>query len=371
MQTLFQLCQTLIDRKGSDLHLITGSPPRVRVDGSLLTLDGPAFSATDIQRLLSEMSNEGGRQEPEDINVGDTSIEIPGLGRFRCHIYSQRGLPAVALRAIPLAIPSFGELGLPSVVGELLRKPQGLLFITGPSGCGKSTTLAAMVDLINQERRAHIVTIEDPIEFLHTHKSSVVNQREIGRDAPDFQTALKGILRQDPDVVCLGEVRDWLAIQAAFMYAETGHLTLATLHTNSAIQTINRVVSVCPPHQQIEIRTQLSFALEGILSQRLVPRLAGKGRVLALEVLVPTPAVRNLIREGKIHQIYSIMQTGQARHGMQTMNQALADLCKQQEISAKEAKNLSPHPEEIFKLLERGGREQKSHSSGVARLRSR
>ncbi len=371
MQTLSQLCQILIDRKGSDLHLITGSPPRIRVDGSLLTLDVPSLSATGIQRLVAEILNEEGRQDAKGMNEVDTSFGIPDIGRFRCHIYTQRGMPAVALRAIPLAVPSFGELGLPTVIRELVRKPQGLLFITGPSGSGKSTTLAAMIDLINQERRAHIVTIEDPIEFLHDNKSSVVNQREIGRDARDFQTALTGTLRQDPDVVCLGEVRDWMAIQAAFMCAETGHLTLATLHTNSAIQTLNRLVSMCPPHQQTEILTQLSFALEGILSQRLVPRLAGKGRALALEVLVPTPAVRNLIREGKIHQIYSIMQTGQARHGMQTMNQALVDLCRQQKISPKEAKSLSPHPEELFKLLERVSREQKPHSSGFARLRSR
>lgn len=371
MNTLSQLCQILIDRKGSDLHLITGSSPRMRIDGSLQTLDGPSLSEADIQRLVSEMLTQGRRQVAEEMKDIDTSFGFPGIGRFRCHVYTQRGMPAVALRAIPLAVPSFGELGLPSVIRELVRKPQGLLFITGPAGSGKSTTLAAMIDLINQERRAHIVTIEDPIEFLHSHKSSVVTQREIGRDAPDFQTALTGTLRQDPDVVCLGEVRDWMAIQAAFMCAETGHLTLATLHTNSAIQTLNRLLSVCPPQQQMEIRTQLSFALEGILSQRLVPRLAGKARALALEVLVPTPAVRNLIREGKIHQIYSIMQTGQARHGMQTMNQALVDLCKRQEISPKEAKILSPHPEELLKLLERAGRGQKHPSPNVAPLRSR
>jgi len=353
MQTLNQLCQILIDRKGSDLHLITGSPPRIRVDGSLLILDGPSLGATDVQRLVSEMLTEHDHRGAERLNEIDASFGIPGIGRFRCHVYTQRGMPAVALRAIPIAVPSFGELGLPSIIRELVRKPQGLLFITGPAGSGKSTTLAAMIDLINEERRAHIVTLEDPIEFLHSHKSSVVNQREIGRDAPDFQTALTGTLRQDPDVVCLGEVRDWMGIQAAFICAETGHLTVATLHTNSAIQTLNRLISVCPPYQQADIRTQLSFALEGILSQRLVPRLAGKGRALALEVLIPTPAVRNLIREGKIYQIYSIMQTGQARHGMQTMNQALVDLCKRQEISSKEAKNISPHPEELVKLLSR------------------
>jgi twitching motility protein PilT len=371
MYTLNQLCQILIERKGSDLHLITGTPPRIRVDGSLLPLDRSALNAADIRRLVSEMLNEGGYQQVERLSDLDASFGFPDIGRFRCHVYTQRGMPAVALRAIPLTIPSVRELGLPPVIQELVRKPQGLLFITGPSGSGKSTTLAAMIDLINQERRAHIVTIEDPIEFLHSHKSCVVNQREIGRDAPDFQTALTSMLRQDPDVVCLGELRDWMAIQAGFMCAETGHLTLATLHTNSAIQTLNRLVSMCPIHQQTEVRTQLSFALEGILSQRLVPRLSGKGRALALEILVPTPAVRNLIREGKIHQIYSIMQTGQARHGMQTMNQALVDLCKEQEISPKEAKNLSSHPEEFFKLLERAGKVEKSHPSSVARLRSR
>ena len=371
MQTFCQFCQTLIDRKGSDLHLTTGSPPRIRVDGSLQTLGGPSLTATDLRRLVSEMLKEGECGEPEGMGDFDTSFGIAGVGRFRCHVYTQRGMPSLAVRAIPFAVPSFKELGLPTIIRELVKKPQGLLFITGPAGSGKSTTLAAMIDLINQERRAHIVTIEDPIEFLHSQKSSVVSQREIGRDAPDFQTALAGTLRQDPDVVCLGEVRDWMAIQAAFMFAETGHLTLATLHTNSAVQTLNRLVSVCPPHQQAEIRAQLSFALEGILSQRLVPQATGKGRVLALEVLVPTPAVRNLIREGKNHQIYSILQTGQARHGMQTMNQALADLCKRQEISPKEAKAISPHPEELFKLLERAGREHQLPSSTVARLRSR
>ena len=371
METLSQFCQKLIERKGSDLHLITGSPPRIRVDGSLQTLEGPSLTATDLRRLISELLKEAECPETEGMGAIDTSFGISGVGRFRCHIYKQGGMPAVAVRAIPFAVPSCKELGLPPIIREMVKKPQGLLFITGPAGSGKSTTLAAMIDLINQERRAHIVTIEDPIEFLHSHKSSVVTQKEIGKDAPDFQTALAGTLRQDPDVVCLGEVRDWKAIQAAFMFAETGHLTLATLHTNSAVQTLNRLVSVCPPHQQAEVRVQLSFALEGILSQRLVPRATEKGRVLALEVLVPTPAVRNLIREGKIHQIYSILQTGQARHGMQTMNQALADLCKRQEISPKDAKAISPNAEELFKLLERAGRERQSPSSTVARLRSR
>lgn len=353
MQTLSQLCQILMDRKGSDLHLVTGSPPRIRVDGCLLTLDGPSLTAMDVQRLRSDLLTEYGHRGGENLTEFDASFGIPGIGRFRCHVSTQRGTPSLALRAIPMTVPSFEKLGLPPVIRELVRKPKGLVFITGPAGSGKSTSVAAMIDLINEERRVHIVTIEDPIEFLHSHKGSIVNQREIGLDAPDFPTALAGTLRQDPDVVCLGELRDWLAVQAALMCAETGRLTLATCRTNSVIQTINHLISLGPPQLQMDLRINLSAALEGVLSQRLVPRSAGKGRVLALEVLVPTPAVRNLIREGKIHQIYSIMQTGQARHGMQTLNQALVDLCKRQEISPNEAKKISPHPEELLKLLGR------------------
>lgn len=371
MRTLAQLCQILVDRKGSDLHLIPGSSPRIRVDGCLVALDGPSLTAEGIQQLLSEMQTEKDQQSRENQSEIDTTTSFGGLGRFRCHVYTQRGRPAAALRAIPATLPSFGELGIPAVIRDLTRKSQGLLFVTGPAGSGKSTTVAAMIDLMNEERRAHIVTIENPIEFLHSHKSSIVTQREIGRDAPDLQTALKGILRQDPDIVYLGELKDYGDIHAAFMCVETGRLALATLHSNSAIQTLHCLISAFPPHQQVDVRVQLSTALEGVLSQRLVPHASGKGRVLVLEVLVPTPAVRNLIREGKIQQIYSIMQTGQAKHGMQTLNQALADLCKRQEISPKEAKKRSPNPEEFFKLLERGGREQRSHSSSLGRLRSK
>ena len=260
---------------------------------------------------------------------------------------------------------------MPSIVRDLIKKPQGLLLITGPAGSGKSTTIATMIDAINADRHAHIVTVEDPIEFLHPHKSGLVNQREIGIDTQDFQTALKGILRQDPDVVCLGELGDRQAVQSALTLAETGHLTLATLPTNSAVQTLTRLVSVYPAHQQPDLRNQLSMVFEGMVSQRLVPHVSGRGRILALEILVPTPAVRNLIREDKIHQIHSMMQTGQARHGMQTMNQALADLYKCKAISSQVARAHSSNPEELSRLLDRAGRDQRPYASNLTHLRSK
>lgn len=371
MPTLSQLCQILIDRNGSDLHLTVGSPPRIRVDGRLSMLEGSPLTTTDVQQLVSEMLTEREQKRREELTDIDASISLPGVGRFRCHVYSQRGSLAAALRVIPAAILSFEELGLPSIVRDLVKKPQGLVLITGAAGSGKSTTMATMIDAINADRHAHIVTVEDPIEFLHPHKSGLVNQREIGIDAQDFQTAFKGILRQDPDVVCLGEVRDREAVQTALTIAETGHLTLATLPTNSAIQTLTRLVSVYPPHQQPEIRTQLSMVFEGILSQRLVPHVSGKGRMLALEILVPTPAVRNLIREDKIHQIHSMMQTGQARYGMQTMNQALADLYKCKAISSQVARAHSSNPEELSRLLDRAGRDQRPYASNLTHLRSK
>ena len=371
MPTLSQLCQILMDRRGSDLHLTAGSPPRVRVAGRLVTLEGSPLTTTEVKQLVSEMLNNGQQERQANQMEVDASVSIPGIGRFRCHVYMQRGSPAAALRAIPMNIPTFEELGLPPIVRELVKKPRGLLLVTGPAGSGKSTTLAAMIDLINEERPVHIVTIEDPIEYIHTHKSGLVNQREIGVDAQDFRSALEGILRQDPDVVCLGELRDWEAVQAACTIAETGHLTLATLHTNTAIQTLNRLVSVSPSHLRPEVRTQLSMVFEGILSQRLVPHSSRKGRVLALEILVPTQAVRNLIQEDKIHQIYSMMQTGQERHGMQTMNQALVDLYKREIISSQVARAFTPHPEELSRLLDRAGRESRTHLSHFSRLRSK
>ena len=371
MPTLSQLCQILLDRQGSDLHLTVGSPPQVRIDGRLSRLEGSPLTTTDVQQLVSEMLTGKEQQRREKLTDIDVSLSIQNVGRFRCHVYSQRGSPAAALRVIPTTIQSFEDLGLPSIVRDLVKKPQGLLLITGAAGSGKSTTMATMIDAINANRHAHIVTLEDPIEFLHPHKSGLVNQREIGIDAQDFQTALKGILRQNPDVVCMGDLRDREAVQSALTLAETGHLTLATLPTNSAIHTLTRLVSMHPPHQHPDIRTQLSMVFEGILSQRLVPHVSGRGRMLALEILVPTPAVRNLIRDDKIHQIHSMMQTGQARHGMQTMNQALADLYKCKAISSQVARAHSSNPDELSKLLDRAGRDQRPYASNLTHLRSK
>ena len=363
------LCE-LTRMGGSDLHLVAGSVPRLRVDGHLRPLESPILTCQDINRLAEGLLTEVQRHQLTQTGEWDGAYSVPDVGRFRFHVYSQRGSLAMAIRAVSGTIPTFEELGLPPVVEELLRKPQGLILVTGPTGSGKSTTLATMLDRINEERRAHIISLEDPIEILHIHKKSLVSQMEVGSDVREFQSALKGILRQDPDVVFLGELRDLETIHSALTMAETGHLTVATLHTNSAIHTLTRLVSVFPSHQQQEIRIQLSMALEGILAQRLLPRLKGNGRVLALEILIPSPAIRNLIREDKIHQMYSLMQTGQAQYGMQTMNQALTDLVSQRIISPDLAMGLTSLPDELAKLLERNGRDR-TGSMSLARLRPR
>ena len=267
----------------------------------------------------------------------DFSFGVQDLSRFRANLFMQRGAVAGAFRTIPFQIQAFSELGLPQVLAELCNKPRGLVLVTGPTGSGKSTTLAAMIDKINRERHEHIITIEDPIEYLHPHKSCVVNQREVGTDTTSFKQALKHILRQDPDVVLIGEMRDLETIEAALVTAETGHLVFATLHTNSAAQTINRIIDVFPPNQQSQIRAQLSFVLEGVIAQSLVPKADGQGRVPAMEIMIPNAAIRNLIREDKIHQIYSQMQIGQGKSGMQTMNQCLANLFLRRLISLEEA----------------------------------
>ncbi|MGB0909426.1 MAG: type IV pilus twitching motility protein PilT [Nitrospirales bacterium] len=368
MRTLYDLCQLVVDRVGSDLHLAAESVPWIRVDGRLQVLDGPPFTGDDISRCLQELLNQEQQAHFDEHKEVDCSFTVDRIGRFRCHIYMQRGSAAVALRLIPHRAPSFDELDLPSTLSDLIHKPQGLLLIAGPTGSGKSTTFSAMIDGINRARSAHIVTLEDPIEFEYVPKKSLITQREIGADAPDFHSALKGVLRQDPDVVGLGELRDLETIRSALTVAETGHLTLATVHTNSAIQTLNRLIAVYPPHQQDEVRAQLALVLEGVVSQRLIPCAVGRGRVLAIEVLIPTPAVRNLIREDKIHQIYSIMQTGQAKHGMQTMNQALADLCKRRMITSQVALRSTSLPEELSRLLDRAGGDRVS-SGRLSHLR--
>lgn len=352
---MHQLLSIMVNSGGSDLHITIGSKPQIRVDGELSPLEEfPVLTSTDTKMLCYSILTESQKQKFEEQNELDFSFGIKGLSRFRGNLFIQRGSVAGVFRTIPYRIMTFEELGLPPVVAELADKSKGLVLVTGATGSGKSTTLATIIDKINKERHEHIITVEDPIEFLHPHKNCLVNQREIGSDTKDFQYALKHILRQDPDVVLVGELRDKETIEAALTIAETGHLCLATLHTNSAVQTINRIIDVFPPHQQPQVRAQLSFVLEGILCQQLLPKIGGKGRVMAMEILVPNPAIRNLIREDKLHQVYSQMQMGQTKSGMQTMNQALASLVQRRLIRLEDAYIYSPDPEELKQLLAGG-----------------
>ncbi|NWF51595.1 MAG: type IV pilus twitching motility protein PilT [Nitrospirae bacterium] len=351
MAALYDLLKLMVERGASDLHITTGSPPRLRIDGKLLPIDHPVLSPSDTKALCYSVLTDAQKHRFEENNELDLSFAIKGVSRFRANIFMQRGAVAGAFRLIPFEIKSFKELGLPEILNEIVKKSSGLVLVTGPTGCGKSTTLAAMVDRINQERSAHIITVEDPIEYLHLHKKCLINQREVTTDTKSFKDALRYILRQDPDVVLVGEMRDLETIETALTVSETGHLTLATLHTNSAAQTINRIIDVFPPHQQEQIRAQLSMVLEGILAQQLVPKKSGQGRVLALELLIPNPAIRNLIREDKVHQIYSMMQTGQAKFGMQTMNQSLFELYTKGLISYDDAVGRSYLPEELISWI--------------------
>jgi twitching motility protein PilT len=349
--TMHDLLTIMIERGASDLHITTGTPPQIRLHGKLTPLTKfERLTPQDTQRLAYSVLNEGQKQKFEEDNELDLSFGIQGLARFRCNVYRQRGAVASAIRVIPIKIRTFDELGLPTIVEQLADRPKGLILVTGPTGSGKSTTLAAMVDKINNERTEHIMTIEDPIEFVHNHKKCLVNQREVFSDTQSFKNALKYILRQDPDVVLVGEMRDLETISAALTIAETGHLTLGTLHTNSCAQTINRIIDVFPTSQQSQVRAQLSLVLEGVLSQQLIPTPDGRGRVMSLEIMVTTPAIRNLIREEKVHQIYSAMQAGQ-KFGMQTMNQSLLDLVQKRKISREEALNRSTLPEELAQQL--------------------
>ena len=349
--TMHDLLTIMIERGASDLHITTGTPPQIRLHGKLTPLTQfERLTPQDTQRLAYSVLNEGQKQKFEEDNELDLSFGIQGLARFRCNVYRQRGAVAAAIRVIPIKIRSFDELGLPPVIEQLSDRPKGLILVTGPTGSGKSTTLAAMVDKINNERTEHIMTIEDPIEFVHHHKKCLVNQREVFSDTQSFKNALKYILRQDPDVVLVGEMRDLETIAAALTIAETGHLTLGTLHTNSCAQTINRIIDVFPTSQQSQVRAQLSLVLEGVLSQQLIPTADGRGRVMALEIMITTPAIRNLIREEKIHQMYSSIQSG-SKHGMQTMNQSLADLVKRRLITREDGMNRSTLPDELTQLL--------------------
>jgi twitching motility protein PilT len=353
--TLNQLLKEMVAQGGSDLHVTTNSPPQVRVHGHLRPLDGisPMTPAETKQLCYSILTDNQKHRLEEDLEI-DLSFGIKGLARFRANIFHQRGAMAGVFRQIPFEIKGFKELALPSVVEKLCEKPRGLILVTGPTGSGKSTTLAAMLDKINRERAEHMITIEDPVEFLHSHKKCLVNQREVHADTHGFSNALRSALRQDPDVVLIGEMRDLETIESALRIAETGHLTFATLHTNSAAQSINRIIDVFPAHQQGQIRAQLSMVLEGILCQTLLPKTDGKGRVMAMEILIPTSAIRNLIREDKVHQIYGMMQTGQAKYEMQTFNQSLASLYFKRQITLETALTRSSLPDELQEIIARG-----------------
>src|SRR6476620_2224125 len=353
--SLSELLRKLSELGGSDLHITTGSAPQVRVDGHLRPLENyRQLTAADTKQLAYSVLTDAQKHRFEENLELDFSFRVKGLSRFRANLFNQRGAVGCVFRAIPYEIKAFEELGLPAIVKTLCEKPRGLILVTGPTGSGKSTTLAAMVDKINRDRHEHILTIEDPIEFLHNHKNCLVNQRQVDADTKGLPDALRTALRQDPDVVLVGEMRDLETIESALRIAETGHLTFATLHTNSAASTINRIIDVFPAVQQSQVRAQLSLTLEGILCQSLLPRGDGGGRALAMEILIPNAAIRNLIREDKVHQIYSMMQTGQDIHGMQTFNQSLATLFHKRLISRETAMQRSSNANELRDLIDRG-----------------
>jgi len=353
LMTLPELLKKTVELQGSDLHITISTPPQVRVHGHLQRLEGADLTPSDTKALTYSVLTDSQKKRFEESLELDFSFGIKGLARFRCNMFNQRGAVAAVYRLIPEKIRSFQELGLPAVLASLAERPRGLVLVTGPTGSGKSTTLAAMIDKINQERKDHILTIEDPIEYIHPHKGCLVNQREVHSDTQSFSMALRAALREDPDVVLIGELRDLETVEAALRIAETGHLTFGTLHTNSAAQTINRIIDVFPAHQQSQIRTQLSLVLEGIVCQALLPKIGG-GRVCSLEIMIPTPGIRNLIREDKVHQIYSAMQTGQEKLGMQTGNQSLASLHMKKMIALETALGSSSNKEELQEMINRG-----------------
>ena len=353
--SLQALLKAMLDKGASDLHITAGSPPRLRIDSELVRLQIDPLGPVDTKTLCYSVMNDAQKLRfEEDLEI-DFSFGIKGMARFRANVYMQQACVAGAFRLVPYKVIPLEDLGLPPVVIDLCEKPRGLVLVTGPTGSGKSTTLASMIDRINAKNRGHIMTIEDPIEFQHTHKASLVNQREIGRDSKSFSRALKYILRQDPDVVLIGEMRDLETVEAALAVAETGHMCFATLHTNSAIQSINRIIDVFAADEQEQVRSMLSFVLEGVITQTLIPKASGVGRVLAAEVMVPNAAIRNLIREDKLHQVYSQMQIGQAKFGMQTMNQALCDLYLRKMISLEEALAHSSEIDELKTMIASAG----------------
>lgn len=345
------LLEEMVRRDASDLHITAGEKPKLRVDGELVNATADrALTPKDTLQVAYSIMTENQKKRFENEDELDFSFGIQNLARFRGNVYKQRGCVAMAIRLIPFKINTFEELGLPPILAKLAERPRGLVLVTGPTGSGKSTTLAAMIDKINRERKGHILTVEDPIEFVHKHQNSMINQREVGADTKSFAAALKYALRQDPDVILIGEMRDLETIAAALTIAETGHLALATLHTNSAAEAVNRIIDVFPANQQSQVRAQLAFCLEGVITQTLVPKARGTGRVAATEILVSTPAVRATIRDDKVHQIYSIMQAGK-KHGMQTMNDSLYQYYVQGELKLEDALKVSHDPNELLRMV--------------------
>ena len=345
-----ELLEDMVGKGASDLHITAGLPPQIRVDGAVESTNFPVMNGDETRRLAYSILNEEQKKRFENDKELDFSFGVQGLSRFRANVFQQRGVTAMAVRQIPYEIHTFEQLGLPPICRDLISKMKGLILVTGPTGSGKSTTLATMLDTINTQRKGHIITIEDPIEFVHQHKGCIVNQREVNSDTHSFPDALKYVLRQDPDVILIGEMRDRETIQAALTIAETGHLALATLHTNSTFETINRIVDVFPSGQQNQVRSQLSFSLSGVLTQQLIPRARGGGRCLAMEIMTCTPGIKAMIRDDKVHQIYGLMQAGQ-KHGMQTMNQSLHQAVINKWISKEEAVSRSSDVAELLQML--------------------
>lgn len=345
-----ELLEEMVAKGASDLHLTAGLSPQYRIDGSIVSTQFPVLTGDETLRLAYSVLNEEQKKRFENEKELDLSFGVQGISRFRANVFQQRGVVSIAIRQIPYKINTFQELGLPPICRDLINRTQGLVLVTGPTGSGKSTTLATMVDTINTTRKSHIITIEDPIEFVHQHKGCIVNQREVNSDTKSFPAALKYVLRQDPDVILIGEMRDRETMQAALTIAETGHLALATLHTNSTFESINRIIDVFPPEQQNQVRSQLSFCLNGVMTQQLIPRARGGGRILGLEIMVCTPAIKAMIRDNKVHQIYGHMQAGQ-KYGMQTMNQSLYQAVANRWITMEQALGRSPDIAELQQML--------------------
>jgi twitching motility protein PilT len=345
------LLEEMIEKEASDLHITAGERPKLRIDGDITDSSVPdVLTPKDTLQLAYSVLTENQKKRFEQEDELDFSFGIQNLARFRGNVFKQRGCVALVIRMIPFNVRTFQELGLPPIIAKLAERPRGLVLVTGPTGSGKSTTLAAMIDKVNKERKGHIITVEDPIEFIHRHQSCIVNQREVGTDTKSFANALKYSLREDPDVILVGEMRDLETIAAALTIAETGHLAFATLHTNSAAESINRIIDVFPHNQQSQVRAQLAFVLEGVITQTLLPKAKGRGRVMACEIMVATPAIRALIRDEKIHQIYSAMQAGK-KFGMQTMNDSLYQLWMNREVTEDECLRVSGDPNEFLRMI--------------------